>query len=201
MSTMKSILVVMLIIIYGPISAQTSGSSFCDDGTIMAQNELDSNDYYEVTSSALSENHSNAGVTDKQSYSPLLLAIGVFGLSLSLFTFLTGLALASLLLLVIVLMCMAGVCSTSLLVALYKNSLSKGFSVFVVMSSTIFCLGTSATVGTLRNHFFDQYERFEHLDGYLTIGAISGLALGFSLIKIFSKIFNFLKSKYTQLNW
>lgn len=133
--------------------------------------------------------------------SPLLLAFGIFAIALCLFTFICGLAISGITIVLIVLLTAAGVISTSVLVGLRKRSFSKGFSTFIILSSMVFGIGTSAIIGSIRNHFFEHLETFQNLDSYIAIGAIAGLTLGFTIMKLFKKTFEFLKNKYNQFNW
>lgn len=138
---------------------------------------------------------------DAQYESPLLLAFGIFAIALCLFTFISGLVISAAIIILIVLLTIAGVISTSVIVGLRKKSFSKGFSTFIILSSAVFGIGTSALIGSIRNHFFEHLDSFQNLDSYIAIGAITGLTLGFTIMKLFKKTFEFLKRKYNQFNW
>lgn len=133
--------------------------------------------------------------------SPLTYILLLIWLCIFLLIVFAGLVLCGAVLGLLILLTVAGVVGTSVIVGLYKRSLSKGFSTFVVLVSTVFGAGTSAIIGSIRNHFFEHVELHNNLDAYMGIGGLAGIGLGFAIIKLLKKLFAFLQKKYKQINW
>lgn len=112
-----------------------------------------------------------------------------------------GIVVSAILIAVLLFLTIAGVIGTSLIVGLYKRSLSKGFSTFVVLAAAVFGAGASAIIGSIRNVLFEGVELYENLDAFMAMGAIAGIGLGFIILKLLNKLFAFLKKKYHQIKW
>ncbi len=128
-------------------------------------------------------------------YDPGLGLFALFGIGFIFICVGAGVVLTIIGLLIIFGLIGAGILSASVLVALYKKSIAKGFKLFLI-STTTFC---GLFIGAIGFYLFNKIVHWFTTQTALIIGTISGLLtgalLGFLTFFVFKNLTALLKSK------
>jgi hypothetical protein len=131
-------------------------------------------------------------------FSPGMLFMLLLGFAFILFCVGAGIVLTVLFLLVLFALVSAGILSISTFVGLNKRSFSKGFKMFLLLSSTTGGIVMGGVIFWLLNQIFQWATTATAVMSGVAVGFITGLIFGFFCFHILQKLSTHLRSRLLQ---